>query len=96
MGTMAASCLGVSGRASGSLFAAAVMALSSSVVGILTEGRLVTLDIVFVLTTIGATQADEKALFGSASGVNGYAENHKHDTKHDEGDDSFHDYSFPS
>jgi hypothetical protein len=65
MGTMEVSCFGVSGRASGSLFAAAVMALSSSAVGILTEGRLVTLDIVSNLTTIGAAQADDPSHFAS-------------------------------
>lgn len=67
---MAASCFGVSGRASGSLFAAAVTALSSSVVGILTEGRLVTLDIVFYLTTIGAAQADDPSHFASINKAN--------------------------
>jgi hypothetical protein len=41
------------------------MALSSSVVGILTEGRLVTLDIVSNLTTIGAAQADNPSHFAS-------------------------------
>ncbi len=51
---MAFNCLGVSGRASGSFFAAAVIARSSSTVGIRTEGRLGLLDIKFHLTTIGA------------------------------------------
>ena len=47
-------CLGVSGFASGSLLAAAVMALSSSAVGIRIVGRLEIFDIVFYLATIGA------------------------------------------
>src|SRR5579859_3415264 len=65
MGTMAFNCLGVSGSASASLFAAAVMARSSLVVGIRTEGRLGALDIVFHLTTIGAAQADDPSHFAS-------------------------------
>ncbi len=54
---MAFSCFGVSGCASGSLLAAAVMALSSSSVGMRTVGRLEIFDIVLYLSTIGAAQA---------------------------------------
>ncbi len=61
MGTIAASCLGVSGWASGSLLAAAVMRLSSCAVGMRMGGRLDGLDIVFHLTTIGAAQANHPA-----------------------------------
>jgi hypothetical protein len=64
---MEVNCFGVSGRASGSLFAAAVMALFSSVAGILTEDRLVTLDIVSNLTTIGAARVSKGS---SINGVN--------------------------
>ena len=63
MGTMAFSCFGVSGRASGSLFAAAAIPLSSLVVGIRMEGRLLALDIVFHLSTYGAAQADDPSHF---------------------------------
>jgi hypothetical protein len=45
--------------------AAAVIALSSSVVGNATEGRLKTLDIVLHLSTIGAAQADYPSHFAS-------------------------------
>jgi hypothetical protein len=51
----------VSGCASGSLLAAAVMALSSSLVGMRTVGRLETLDIMLYLSTIGAAQANDPA-----------------------------------
>jgi len=53
------SCFGVSGCASGSDLAAAVMALSSCKEGITTEGRLDILDIVFHLSAIGSAQADD-------------------------------------
>ena len=53
------SCLGLKGCASGSLLAAAVMALSSSAVGIKTAERLDIFDIVFYLATIGAAQTDD-------------------------------------
>jgi hypothetical protein len=56
---MAFSCFGVSGCASGSLFAAAVIALSSFAVGMTTTGRLEIFDIVFHLATIGAAQAND-------------------------------------
>ena len=52
------SCFGVSGRASGSDLAAAVIALSSFEVGMAIEGRLDALDKVFHLATIGLAQAD--------------------------------------
>lgn len=50
-------CFGVSGCAPGSALAAAVMTLSSCAVGIATDARLDTLDIVFHLSTIGSAQA---------------------------------------
>jgi hypothetical protein len=50
-------CFGVSGCASGSALAAAVMTLSSCAEGIATEARLDTFDIVFYLATIGSAQA---------------------------------------
>ncbi len=56
IGTMALNCLGDSGWASGSAFAADVIALSSSRLGITIFGRLDILDIVLHLTTIGSTQ----------------------------------------
>lgn len=62
---MAFSCVGVSGCASGSLLAAAVMVLSSSAEGITTVGRLETFDIVLYLTTIGAAQADDLSHFAT-------------------------------
>jgi hypothetical protein len=46
IGTIALSCLGVSGRASRSALAAAVMALSSAAVGMATVARLAGFDIV--------------------------------------------------
>ena len=55
---IAANCFGVSGRASGSDLAAAVMARSSAALGITMDGRLDTLDIALHLTTIGSAQAD--------------------------------------
>src|SRR5687767_3733069 len=67
MGIMAFSCFGVSGRASGSRLAAAVIALSSSVLGIFTVTRLLTLDIVFHLTTTGAAQAYDPSHFASVN-----------------------------
>ncbi len=62
---MAFNCIGVSGCASGSLLAAAVMALSSSAVGMRIVGRLEIFDIVFHLSTIGAAQADDPSHFAS-------------------------------
>jgi hypothetical protein len=62
---MAFNCLGVSGRALGSLFAAALMALSSSGVGMRTAGRLETFDIVLHLTTIGAAETDDPSHFAT-------------------------------
>src|SRR3989344_1151137 len=59
IGIMDFSCFDVSGCASGSAFAAAVIALSSREAGITTEGRLDALDIVFQLPTIGSAQAAE-------------------------------------
>jgi hypothetical protein len=50
-------CFGVSGCASGSALAAAVMTLSSCAEGIAMEARLDTFDIVFYLATIGSAQA---------------------------------------
>ena len=57
------SCVGVSGCASGSLLAAAVMALSSSTVGMRMVGRLEIFDIVFYLATIGTAQTDDSSRF---------------------------------
>jgi hypothetical protein len=51
------SCFGVSGCASGSAFAAAVMRLSSCAEGNATDARLDTFDIVLHLSTIGSAQA---------------------------------------
>ena len=64
MGTMDFSCFGVSGRASGSALAAAVMALSSCEVGITTEGRLDILDMGFrfVRCILGWIKLDTHAL----------------------------------
>ena len=56
---MAASCFGVSGRASGSALAAAVMARSCCSVGMTTEDCLETLDKVSDLATIGTAKADD-------------------------------------
>ena len=53
------SCVGVSGCASGSFLAAAVMALSSSTVGMRMVGRLEIFDIVLYLATIGAARRAE-------------------------------------
>ena len=50
-------CFGVSGCASGSALAAAVMTLSSCAEGIATEARLGTFYMVFYLATIGSAQA---------------------------------------
>ena len=65
METMAFSCLGVSGGASGSRFAAAKIALSSAGVGILTIRDLAIFDMVLHLTTSGAAQADDPSHFAS-------------------------------
>lgn len=56
---MAFSCLCLKGCASGSLLAAAVMALSSSAVGIRIMERLENFDIVFYLAPIGKAQTDD-------------------------------------
>ena len=50
-------CFGVSGCASGSALAAAVMTLSSCADGMATDARLDTFDIVFYLATIGSARA---------------------------------------
>jgi hypothetical protein len=63
MGSIDFSCFGVSGCASGSLLAAAVMALSSSALGIRTVGSLDIFDIVFHLATIGTAQTDDPSRF---------------------------------
>src|SRR5258706_5448549 len=65
IGTIAFNCPGVSGRASGSAFAAATILLSSSLVGGTTAGRLDVFDIVFHLPASGATQADYPARFAT-------------------------------
>ena len=59
------SCFGVRGCASGSVLAAAVMALSSSAVGIRIVERLDVFDIVFYLATIGAAQTDDSSRFAT-------------------------------
>jgi hypothetical protein len=59
IGTIALSCAGVSGCASGSPLAAAVMFLSSSTVGTLTLGRLRAFDISFHLSSIRTPKADD-------------------------------------
>ena len=55
-------CFGESGCAFGSLLAA-VMALSSSAVGMRIVGRLEIFEIVFYLATIGAAQTDDSSPF---------------------------------
>jgi hypothetical protein len=57
------SCFAVSGGASGSAFAAAVIALSCSAVGISMRGRLDGLDIMFHLSSIGPAKADDPSHF---------------------------------
>ena len=57
IGTMDFNCFGVSGFASGSALAAAVMILSSWAEGIAIEARLDTFDILCYLATIGSAQA---------------------------------------
>ncbi len=69
-GTIALSCFGVSGRALGSTFAAAVIARSSAVVGKRTAGDLDTFDIVFHLSTIGPAQADDFSCFAKIDKCN--------------------------
>jgi hypothetical protein len=59
------SCFGASGGAFGSALAAAVMARSCSTLGIATEGRLDTLDIVLDLTTSGLAQTDDSLHFAT-------------------------------
>jgi len=54
-------CFGVSGCASGSALAAAVMTLSSCAEGNATDARLDTFDIVLYLSTIGSAQAYDPA-----------------------------------
>jgi hypothetical protein len=61
IGTMDFNCFGVSGFASGSALAAAVMTLSCCAVGIATAARLDIFDIVFYLSSIGPAQADNPA-----------------------------------
>ncbi|WP_180125775.1 hypothetical protein [Rhodoferax sp. BLA1] len=65
-GTMDFSCFCVRGCASGSLLAAAVMALSSSAVGIRIMERLENFDIVFCLATIGPAQTDDSSRCATA------------------------------
>lgn len=57
IGTMAASCASVNGWASGSAFAAAMIAASSWRVGITMVGRLAVFDLMFHLATFGSTRA---------------------------------------
>src|SRR6266478_172874 len=61
IGTIDRSWLGVRGLASGSALAAAVIALSSATVGSAIARRLGIFDIVFHLSAIGTTQADDPA-----------------------------------
>ena len=56
--TIAASCLSVSGRASGAALAAAVMARSVAALGIAMDGRRAMLETALHPTTIGSEQAD--------------------------------------
>jgi hypothetical protein len=58
---MAFNCVGVSGCASGSLRAAAVITLSSSTLGMRTVGRLEIFDIVLYLASIGTTKTDDSS-----------------------------------
>jgi hypothetical protein len=58
---MAFNCFAVSGCASGSDLAAAVMARSSAAVGIAMKGRLGAFDIVLDLSAIGSAQADDSS-----------------------------------
>jgi hypothetical protein len=62
---MAFICFRVRGCASGSALAAAVIVLSSFALGITTEERLDTLDIVFHLKPSGSAQADDPARFAT-------------------------------
>ena len=59
MGTIASNCSGVSGKASGSVLAAALMRRSSATVGIATAMRLSVFDMVFNLSAVGSAQADD-------------------------------------
>lgn len=59
------SCFGVSGFASGPLRAAAVIALSSSAVGMRIVGRLEIFDIVFDLAAVGTAQTDDSSRFAA-------------------------------
>ena len=61
-GTMAFNCFGVSGWASGSRFADAVMALSACDVGITMGAGLGVLGMVFYLSTIGTAQIENSSL----------------------------------
>jgi hypothetical protein len=63
MGSIDFSCFGVSACASGSLLAAAVMALSSCALGIRTVIDLDFFDIVFYLATTGTAQTDDPSSF---------------------------------
>jgi hypothetical protein len=67
---MALGCLGLSGQASGSVLAAAVLALPSSAVGISTAGRFAVFDMAFHLATIGTAEADDSARFASIDKCN--------------------------
>jgi hypothetical protein len=62
MGTMDFGCFGESGCAFGSLLAA-VMALSSSAVGMRIVGRLEIFDIVLDLAAVGTAQTDDSSRF---------------------------------
>ena len=59
MGTIASNCSGVSGKASGSVLAAALMRRFSATVGITTAMRLSVFDMVFHLFAVGSAQADD-------------------------------------
>ena len=64
-GTMLASCAGVSGCASGSALAAAVIFRSSAMLGILIGVFFKGLDIALNLTTVGAPKADHPSDFAA-------------------------------
>jgi len=70
----------MSGWASGSAFAAAVIALSSSILGIVIAERLDVLDIVLHLATIGLAQADDPPHVATVN-------THAHDPIRDEDED---------
>ena len=60
-GTIDFNCFAVSGCASGSALAAALIARPCTTVGMTTDGRLETLDIVLYLASIGPAQADDSS-----------------------------------